>query len=218
MPGLLPLAALAVGAGAMFLYDPQQGRSRRSRLHDRMHRAAVDVRGFARAAGRDVANRSRGVTSAFHRAGPVSDAVLVSRVRSKIGRYVSNPSAITVDAEQGRVSLGGPVLGEEHRGLVNAAHAVRGVLAVSDRLVVHRSAGGVPALQGGHRRYGERFELAQRRWSPAARALAGSAGLTMLLWWLARRNPAAAIAGLAGAALLLRAAVNQPLARATDRA
>jgi hypothetical protein len=208
MPALVPFAALALGAGAMYLCDPQQGRTRRARLSDRISSRASDVRDFAAAARRDVVNRARGLragASGLRRAGEVPDAVLVSRVRAKMGRYVSSPSAITVDAHDGAVTLSGPVRAAEHRGLVNATHAVRGVRTVSDRLEVHWSGTHVPALQGHRDRVGERFEFAQSRWSPSARVLAGGAATAVLLWSLARRTPTAAIAGFLAGLLLVRA-------------
>src|SRR5207244_531476 len=69
------------------------------------------------------------------------DAVVVARVRSKLGRYVSHPRSIEVDISDGRVILSGPVLEGEVPGLLRAISEVRGVCHVENRLEAHRAAG-----------------------------------------------------------------------------
>ena len=44
---------------------------------------------------------------------PVDDVKLVERVRAKLGRIVSHPSAIKVTSQNGRVVLSGPILTPE---------------------------------------------------------------------------------------------------------
>src|SRR5438046_2075932 len=78
---------------------------------------------------------------------------------------------------------------------------VPGVRLVSNQLVEHKEAGNVSSLQGGVPRRGERFELMQDNWSPAARLAVGTVGLALLmrggiLW------------RLGGAALIARAITN----------
>ncbi len=74
--------------------------------------------------------------------------MLEARVRSAIGRAVSNPSAIEVRAENGRITLSGPVLTAEVSELLATVRGVRGVQEVSNQLQTREQPGNVPGLQG----------------------------------------------------------------------
>ena len=78
----------------------------------------------------------------------VSGAVLEERVRAAVGRAVSNPGAIEVDALGGTVVLSGSVLARELEELLSTARGVRGVEDVENRLAVFESPEEIPALQG----------------------------------------------------------------------
>jgi uncharacterized membrane protein len=213
--GLL-LAGAAVGAVAMYLFDPDRGRRRRALLRDQVISAASHLDDAIEVMAHDLAHRAQGLVAEARSAmaeEQVSDEVLVNRVRAKMGWVVSHPGAIEVRAAQGCVTLSGVVLEYEHEDLLRAARAVEGVKGIEDRLEVHKTADGISALQGGHQWPGERFELMQENWSPAARALVGSAGSVLVLYALKKRTPLGLVAGAAGAAMLLRGAANKPLRR-----
>jgi uncharacterized membrane protein len=125
---------------------------------------------------------------------------------------------IDVAAEQGRVSLGGLVLEHEHEDLLKATRSVRGVVDVEDHLETHTNSEGIPALQGGRPRAGNRFELLQENWSPAARGLVGATGGGLVLYALRKPNLLGLLAGSAGATMLLRGATNTPMRRLMDMA
>ena len=91
--------------------------------------------------------RARGVL----RRQPVDDGVLVERVRAKLGRLVSHPHAVDVNAIDGYVRLRGAVLQSEVPRLVRAVARVPGVRDVINALNVRLSADN-PALQGGRTR------------------------------------------------------------------
>jgi hypothetical protein len=55
------LGSLALGAGAVYLFDPDQGHNRRARLIDRTAYAVRETGDFFRKAGRRLVTRSRGV-------------------------------------------------------------------------------------------------------------------------------------------------------------
>jgi hypothetical protein len=80
--------------------------------------------------------------------------VLCDRVRSIIGRYISHPGAIEVDACDGIVILGGPIPANELDDLLCAVQSVRGVAGVEDHLDIHQSGEFIPDLQGSGRRTG----------------------------------------------------------------
>jgi hypothetical protein len=116
------------------------------------------------------------VRSALHRQQP-SDAVLVERVRSKVGRWVSHPGSIHVTATDGHVVLSGTVLADEADGLVSCVRSVPGVCSLETELDVRREPGNVSGLQGGKTRTGETSELWQQNWSPTMQAAVGVAAL-----------------------------------------
>ena len=98
------------------------------------------------------------------------------------------------------------------RPLLKAVRRVAGVRAVSDQLTVYNEPGNVSALQGGEPRSGERFELLQENWSPAARVLVGGVGAALMLAATQARGGLCALLGVSGGALVARAASNRDLA------
>jgi len=65
---------------------------------------------------------------------------------------------------------------------------IRGVNEVVNNLEAHKEAGNHPALQGGRERQGHRFEFLQENWSPAARFVAGAAGVSLAIYGGTRRD------------------------------
>jgi len=205
----------ALGALAMYFLDADSGKRRRHRTRDRVARAARRLDEAGRVTARDAAHRTRGMVAAvrhmFRRA-EVSEAALVARVRAALGRAVSHPHAIAVDATDGRVTLDGPILSHEVRGLLRAVRQVHGVRGVIDRLIVYRDPAHVSALQGGREHAGRRFELMQENWSPAARLVTGALGAGMLVSASRAHGGVCALLGVAGGGLLARALTNRDLA------
>jgi hypothetical protein len=177
------LSGVALGAGAMFLLDPTRGARRRALIRDKAVRAGHKSADALDALGRDVANRARGVVAermATSRQQYVSAPKLVERVRAELGRVVSHPRAIDVQAnDDGIVCLCGPILAEEADAALKSIGQVRGVSGVEDQLDRRDSPEGVPALQGGRTRPGRRSALMQRSWSPTTTALATIAGTAL---------------------------------------
>lgn len=138
----------------------------------------------------------------------VPDHVLVERVRSKMGRYVSHPSSIDVNARDGQVTLEGVVLAHELDDLLSAVASVSGVKRVENRLEAHKTPENIPGLQGGVRRSGEPAEVMQEYWSPATRLVVGAAGMALMGNCLARRTPGAIVFGTVGFGLFTRALAN----------
>jgi hypothetical protein len=168
------LGGLAAGAGLMYALDPQAGRRRRALARDQLTHALHKAEDALDATARDLSQRATGmIVEAGNIFGneDVPDDVLVARVREKLGHYTSHPGAIEVTASDGRATLSGPILASEAPGVRRAVAHVRGVREVDDRLEVHEQDDGIPALQGGVPRTGERFELFQERWSPTTRLL-----------------------------------------------
>ncbi|HKU47729.1 MAG TPA: BON domain-containing protein, partial [Burkholderiales bacterium] len=192
----------ALGALVMYFLDPNLGRRRRARTRDKVMHAAKVVNEGARVTARDTVHRAQGAWAEAKRLlgneGEVTDEVVVGRVRAELGRVVSHPHAIEVASNGGHVTLLGPIISYKVRPLLRAARRVPGVRAVSDQLTVYNEPGNVPALQGGEERTGERFELLQQNWSPAARMMAAGAGTGLLLAALRARGGVCALFGLTG--------------------
>jgi hypothetical protein len=208
--------AALLGAAVMYVLDPDRGRRRRALARDKAVLALHEVREALDVTARDLANRTRGLAaesvSAIRRR-QAPDVVLHERVRAKLGRVVSHPGAIEVSSQDGVVTLSGPILEAEMEQTLNAVSKVRGVRQVENRLQAHAEAQGVPGLQGGSDRPGERFELMQENWAPATRFLVGLTGAMLTGYGFERRSIPGAVVGLAGAALLTRAAANLPARR-----
>jgi hypothetical protein len=183
--GVIAFAGLGVGAGIMYLADPQQGRGRRARLRDTaVHRSHM-LRDAAGAASRDTEHRLAGIAARARaavapRPAP-DDDVLAARVRSRLGRLVSHPGAIEVKATSGRVALTGPVFVAELNQLLHGVRAVEGVIEIENVLEPHADAADIPALQGAGPMELRAVPPAWIRWTPATRLLAGAAGLALVL-------------------------------------
>lgn len=203
--------ALVAGAGLAHFLDPDRGRRRRALVRDQLVSAAHAAGDAADAASRDLGNRLRGTVAGVRARvapGEVEDDVLVERVRARMGGVVSHPRAIDVFAEDGCVTLQGPVLAREVGRLVRRVSAVPGVRRIDNRLEVHRRAADVPALQGvPRRRFGRRAYV--RRATPIARVAAGAAGAVLALYGMRTAGPIGTIAGLSGLATVARAVASR---------
>lgn len=215
--GLLLLGGISLGAALMYALDPDRGARRRALVKDKLASAATKTPDALGATGRDMANRARGLAASVKSAftsGDATDEVIVQRVRSRVGRVVSHPSAIEVTAESGRVTLSGLVLTREVDNLLSTVGKVRGVRQVENRLEAHEQPGDVPGLQGGRARPdGDRFELMQENWSPTARVLTTLTGGALAIYGLGRRDALGVGLGVIGAGLALRGATNTEMKR-----
>lgn len=213
------LGGVGLGAGLMYLLDPDRGRRRRALARDRLSSQVGDTEAFFGKTVRDASNRTRGLLararSRVRPSGPVTDEVLAERVRSKLGRYVSHPGAIQVEVHRGWVVLSGPILTHERDDLLDAVASVPGVQRVENELEMHERPDDVPALQGDGRRTGETSELAQERWSPAIRFAAGTVGAAMTVAGVQRMGFLGAATAATGVGLLARGVANRPMRRIT---
>jgi hypothetical protein len=197
------LEGIAIGAAIMYFYDPDRGRSRRCTLKDqtnaqvRRKRQALDVMT------RDLQNRAQGVqhmAKARLNNEPVHDEVLVQRIRAELGRHVTHTSSIVVTADNGHVTLSGPVLANEVQDLVRVVRWTPGVKSVDNNLDQHESGEGVPGLQGhGH------LPHKTARWSPATSLLALGAGALLTLYGTTRRGITGMLTTFLGSGMVAKA-------------
>jgi hypothetical protein len=169
------VAGAALGAGTMFLLDPDRGARRRALVRDKFVRATNKTADGWNALSHDVTNRARGAAAEVQgrlRHDAADSRKLTERVRAELGRVVSHPRTIDVSAsDEGGICLSGPILSHEVEAALSAVASVRGVSAVDDRLERHETAEGVPALQGGRMRPGHRSAFLRDSWTPTTTLL-----------------------------------------------
>jgi len=214
-PLFIGLGGLAAGSALAYWGDPERGGRRRAEVRQKAIHFAKELAWAAGIAARDLEHRALGIwaganawleeVAASARGQREDDAVIAERVRARLGRLCSHPSAIEVTVEDGCVELKGPIFASEREQVLRGAATVRGVEAIDDDLQPHETDDGLTMLQGRARSQGARPVLLQERWSPAARVLAGIAGVGMAGWGAARRSALGAGAGLV---LLVRSMTN----------
>lgn len=205
---LVGLAGAGAGAAIMYMSDPREGRRRRARLREAAAHTAHLVTAATAMTSRDVEHRLSGAAARvlgrlIEEPEPIND-VLVERVRARLGRLVSHPGAIDVTANEGTVTLTGPIFEAEVEQVLNGVAAVPGVTAIENRLHAHAAASHVSALQGPGPRHIPRAPATWLRWTPTGRLIAGIAGLALVAI-AAPRRPVGAATGVAGIELLARA-------------
>lgn len=176
-----------LGAGLMYLLDPEGGGRRRALARDKAIHVLKKGGEAARKTSRDLGNRTRGLVaeagSKLRHVEPDGE-ILRDRVRSKIGHVVSHPHALEVTTQNGRVVLSGPVLAAEVNRLLSTVRKTKGVTDVESHLEIHEHAENVPALQGNGRgawRQGTGTKIG---------AALGAIGLGLLAQNLSRRGHA----------------------------
>jgi hypothetical protein len=131
------LKGAALGAAAMYFYDPNDGRHRRALLRDRAVRTVHETTEELERRQRHLFNRSHGLLSRFWarmRPEEVSNEVLEERVRAALGHVSASASAIETKVDEGRVELKGTVTPQEHMRIVREVKHVPGVRTIDDDL------------------------------------------------------------------------------------
>jgi hypothetical protein len=161
------VAGAAAGAALAYMTDPNVGGRRRACARDRLGRAAWRTSKALRAMGRNLTNRTSGVTARIRRRltrEAVDDARLVERVRAALARVCVHPRALEIEVEDGVVVVRGPVRPGETGPVLAAIWAVQGVTTLASQLHVQGSDDEGVGIQ--------------RNWPPTTQALFFSAGLT----------------------------------------
>jgi uncharacterized membrane protein len=202
------ISSFLVGAGLMYLFDPDRGRHRRARLQDSLAHAAKQERQFLRRGLRDARHRVKGLSERTRRvfSEPAPDGVVLGRIRAQLGRAIAHARVLDIDVRDGRVILRGPVLLVEAPAVLRCVEGTPGVREVVDRMERHITPGAIQALQS------ERPARAGTLWTPALQVGAISAGTLLAAYGLlVRGGIAGKLLATAGGALILRGAVNEPL-------
>ena len=132
---------LALGALGYWLFEPRRGEGRRHWLRDKTFSLLRDAGDLARKTGKHLSNRAYGTyaETRSYVAGrePVTDEQLIARVRSDLGRVISNMSNVSVTAVDGYVTLIGTIPQDEIQNAEACARAVRGVRDLNVQLQPH---------------------------------------------------------------------------------
>ena len=193
------LKGAALGAGCMYLFDPDRGRRRRAGVADKATHLVREVDDLWQKGCRDLTNRSVGLASETRRmisAAPVDDQMLVARVRSVLGHHVHDARHVEASAQHGTVTLTGTVRPGEPECLIPAIERVPGVRSVLSGLV---TAGEPVQHTGGHRGL-----------TPAVRLLMTAGGGLMMANCLVRRGFGPTLLGAAGCGLFIRGLSDRP--------
>jgi osmotically-inducible protein OsmY len=207
-------ACLGVGAGLMYLFDPNRGRTRRAIVRDK---AASLYSASGEAVARttqDLRNRAAGVaagTKSMLKSEPASDHKLVARVRSKMGRYVSHPHAVHVEANNGNVTLRGSILSHEAGKFLRCVKSIPGVQSVDNQLDVQGAGSSNPSLQRESTRTGENWDFMNKNWSPTTRMMASAVGGGLFLYGIKSRSRIGKATSAVGLGLLTRGISNREM-------
>jgi gas vesicle protein len=121
----------ALGAGVMYVVDPQKGRARRAWIRDKVSSVVRRSGNTAYNKGRHLANRAYGVAAEAR--GAAGD--LVEHVNAAISRVLKDPTVIKVMADvNGRITVAGKVMADQIDRLLSAIHSVPGVSEVINRI------------------------------------------------------------------------------------
>ncbi|MFP5386186.1 MAG: BON domain-containing protein [Bacteriovoracia bacterium] len=146
------LAGTFLGSILTYFFDPNSGRHRKALVRDKAIRFQHESARYGSRFWRDMRNRTEGFKARAVKKTEgeenVDDDKLVQRVRSKFGRDVTHSKAIDVSADNGIVTLSGPILTHEVNHLIKKVRKVEGVKDVVNNLDVHETPDGISALQG----------------------------------------------------------------------
>lgn len=192
IPWLSWMGGIALGALAMYIADPVQGRRRRALIQDKLTHVTHSTSRLMDQTLHDAHNRWSGLQASAMRmlsprqAKPIDDHVLEARVRSRLGRAISHMHDVQVHAHQGTVTLSGNLDNEAQEKVLRLVAGIPGVESV------------IAPTQA---QTAERPLLIER--SPLW--IVGAAGAGLLTWYaLTRRQPVSLLTAATGLGLIAR--------------
>jgi hypothetical protein len=209
------LSGVLLGAGAMYVLDPDRGARRRSLIRDKGIRASRKLGEGVGATARDLRNRSTGTArelASKMRRDQAGDEIVQERVRSALGRVASHPGTIEASVYNRRVILRGPVPAGEVDAVLRSIRRVRGVSEVENQLEVYEDTSSVPSLQGPGRP-----PIGRTRLSPAGRLFLGTLGSAAAIAGMRNRGGFRRGLSVFGLAALAQALLNVSIGRQSRR-
>ncbi len=194
LPWMNLLGGVALGALAMYVADPSQGRRRRALLQDKVSSATHRTSRLVNQTMRDARQRLAGLQADAVRAitprdiKPLDNHVLEARVRSRLGRAMPGLHGIAVSADEGVVTLSGVIDDGAAQRLLDIVAAIPGVESVRHDLQTAEAGGGW---------------LSDPARGRSSLWVAGALGVGALTWYaLSRRQPLGLIAAATGLGLM----------------
>jgi osmotically-inducible protein OsmY len=131
----------AAAAAAMYLLDPDRGRSRRAKLTDQASALARKAEENARAQVEHqkgvVQGLAHDLTEPFRPETEFDDETLRQKVKSEaLGRWDGPKKDVEIDVDKGVVTLTGKVDAENMDELIRLVNGVPGVASINDQLSV----------------------------------------------------------------------------------
>jgi hypothetical protein len=205
------LSGVLLGAGAMYVLDPDRGARRRSLIRDQGFRASRKLGEGVGATARDVRNRSAGAATeltARLKRDQAGDEIVQERVRSALGRVATHQGAIEVAVYRRRVILSGLVPSAELDSILRSIRRVRGVKEVENQLQVYDETGSESSLQGSGRP-----RVGRMRLTPTTRLLLGALGTTAAIGGLRSQGGLSRVLTLLGLGAIAQAVFNLSVQR-----
>src|SRR5262245_49631534 len=115
------MTGIGLGVGLMYFLDPDRGRRRRALVRDKITHTANSTADAIGTTRRHLTHRVGGVVArarGLFRYQLIDDDVLIERVRAQLGRVVSHPHTIHVEAIDGCITLTGAIPEKEERPLL----------------------------------------------------------------------------------------------------
>ncbi len=163
------LTSAGIAAAFVYFYDPVSGKRRRTLMRERANRTVHDAQHFLDVASRDLQNRSFGIMEELRSrlAGQkVDDDKLVRRVAARLGHHMMRAKDVGITAEDGVVTLEGPILSSEIDAVIRAIQRIPGVRELRNQLTIHEASA-------------DMTQTMRKKWTPARRLAVGSAGLIL---------------------------------------
>lgn len=199
------LGGLGIGAGLMYLFDPDRGRRRRMFIRDKAVHLYKTEAHVGDTLAKQIVNKTRGLLAESERLisnQPVDDDVLVERIRASLGRTVSHPGPIEVSAMEGHVTLDGHILKNEIDDLIAAVKRVPGVRRVESILQAHTESEDLSFLRPAVLPMVAKYKTGL---SPAAKLITGIVGGTITSIGVKRGGALGGALGVLGLGMLVRA-------------
>src|SRR3989344_34427 len=125
---------IACGSLTTFLLDPVRGHTRRALLKEKTLRLVHNAGEASEKIGRHLHNKTIGLYAQITRkqSENIDDKTLIERIRSVLGRKVTHPKSIIVEAHNGEVTLFGKILVHELDDLLASVKKVVGVIDITN--------------------------------------------------------------------------------------
>src|SRR5262245_54757995 len=134
------MQGLLLGAGFMYLFDPDRGLARRAQLRDQLLQLRSEFEGVVDNGLRDLQQSGRELNAEIVsrlRPDQTSDWLIEHHVRSALSTNGYHTQRVDIRVQDGEVVLSGAALSDEVPDLVQQAYTVPGVRAVSNQLEPH---------------------------------------------------------------------------------